>query len=146
MSTYQTENRLERTDPLVAVGTIRAIQKLGGKSLGGIAAAFLIEGTAQRVDGTCANGGFTALRTLDREGIYGERIERLYTQVCRANAVLAVAILKAREKGVISSQDLHDTIDNGQPIDPLRCYNDLREKFGNDIFDPRGFLHSGVEF
>lgn len=58
------------------------------------------------------------LRTLDRAGVYGARIQMLFKDVCSESASKTLAILRGFQHGIISQDQLDKAIDNhGQGLD-----------------------------
>jgi len=52
------------------------------------------------------HSGYAAIRTLDRCGIYGERIWHLYKDVCGEDLGLTMALLRAVRIAIVDADDL----------------------------------------
>lgn len=86
------------------------------------------KGQAQQVD---LQSGFRPLLNLDSMGVYGQRITRLYNDVCGRNVEKTVGVLLAAATGMISEDALNHAIDNnGKGINVDQLVTQIRQKRG----------------
>jgi hypothetical protein len=75
---------------------------------------------------------FGPLLALDSQGIYGSRIWMLFKDVCKEQAVYALACLRAVQLGIMGSSVLDHAIDNrGEGLDVFATRRAVCERLPN---------------
>ncbi len=72
---------------------------------------------AGRIDPNTPNSRSQALRDLKRLGIRGNRLERLFVQVCHGSFSVILTLLRSESLGFLSAAELNAAIDEGHPLD-----------------------------
>ena len=76
-------------------------------------------------------GGFSILFYLDSFGVYGARLERLYSDVCGGDLVKLIACLRGWEYGIITEYTLRGAIDGRYQLDVDAVLEFVRERLGD---------------
>ena len=96
-----------------------AIAKLSEGNPGALSVCIAIFNQGATIDPDAgALGGFGPLLSLDTMGIYGPRIWMLYKDVCAEDLRVMLALMRARQLGLLAASGLLHGIDNrGAGID-----------------------------
>lgn len=77
-------------------------------------------------------GGLATILDLDDMGIYGPRIWMLYGDVCGDDIIKTMGVLRGRQLGFISADEINHAIDNrGQGLAPDDILQQVQERLPN---------------
>lgn len=100
------------------MSTLDVVVALADGNPGATVAMLELMKSAPIVDPQSACGGIGPLLNLDVNGIYGPRIWMLYKDVCGQDPARTIAVLRAYQLGMLSTEALDIAIDNyGRGID-----------------------------
>ena len=106
--------------------------KLAEGNPGGLNVMMQILEKGQSIDPDAAFGPFAHILGLDTFGIYGSRIWMLFKDVCKEQAVYALACLRAVQLGIMGSSVLDHAIDNrGEGLDVFATRRAVCERLPN---------------
>jgi len=98
--------------------TIALKMSKGNPGAATVLARLLNEGDEIDKQALMGKGGVAAVLNLDSFEIYGSRIWLLYKDVCGANLIKMMAVLRAVQCGIINVDEVNEVIDNrGQGLD-----------------------------
>jgi hypothetical protein len=96
-----------------------------------------IEKHASAIDPDNAFGWLGVIMHLDTSGIYGPRIWMLYKNVCDEHLGKMIALLRANQLGLLSTEDLNHAIDDyGDSIDAEALVAAVQERLPNFCLEP----------
>jgi hypothetical protein len=110
---------------------------------GAITALLQLRQAEPIVDPNSAWKGYGPMFTLDTNGVYGSRIWMIFKDVCGQDPALVIALLRARQLGFLTTNELDFGIDNyGQGInieDLVKQVTDYLDNFNvNALTDSVG--------
>jgi len=107
------EMRIREGDSLLDI-----LAKMGDGVPGALSVCGQIMQRAPLIDPRAGLGGLFVLLELDSLGIYGCRIWQLYKDACGQDLVKMIAVLRARQLGFVTRQEIYHAIANyGEGLD-----------------------------
>ena len=120
-------DRIELTD-----NTFSAISKLNEGNPGALSVCVSLLKDMEHIDPDNAFGGLGGLLSLDSNRVYGSRIWMFYKDFCKESIAVVIMMLRARQLGIITSNQLNTAIDNyGAGIDIDNVAIKVKEQLPN---------------
>lgn len=106
------------------------VRKMSDGNVGAMTVLLNLIEKGEQVDPADGLKGFGSIMQLDTRGIYGERLWKLFKDVCQENLGMVMVCTRAVQLGLISGQNLDDAIDGTCQLDTLDLLFKVRDRLG----------------